>query len=541
MTDEIEREAVTELVQLLDGLPLAIELAASRARVLTPRKMLGHVGDRFRLLAAAGARQDRQATLRATFDWSWDLLAEWEKASLAQLSVFRGGFTLDAAEAVLDLSAWRDAPWTMDVVHALVAKSLVHEAGMDRHDLLVSVQEYAAERLRTPGSFAGSGEGAARAARERHGQWFACLGSPEALAAADAPDGAGPRRTLALELENIVAACRRSVQVGDAGTGVALLAAAWRVFQRRGPFASALSLAGAVESLPILDPSQRLEVLQVLAHANRNAGGLEEARIHCESALALCRKLGRRRLEGRLLGNLASLLHDQGRLEEARHQYEAALAMRRETGDRVAEARVICNLGNLHHEQGRMQEAAACYEAALRIHREFGIRKSESLVLDNLGNLHRNSGRIEEARACCESALAIARETGDRRGEAIVLGNLANILRDRGRNVDARACFDAALAIVDDLGDRRSRGAFLGELGTLHAEQGREEQARACYEEAVAIHAEVSNRRFAGQVLGALGLLHAKKGRASESRAALTEGEAALRAMGDRRGGAPPR
>ena len=109
---------------LLDGLPLAIELAAARVRVMPPRTLLRRMGERFKLLASRGRRLDRQSTLRAAFDWSWDLLPPAEKAALAQLSVFEGGFTLEAAEAVLDLSRHDDAPWIVDVVQRLVDKSL---------------------------------------------------------------------------------------------------------------------------------------------------------------------------------------------------------------------------------------------------------------------------------------------------------------------------------------------------------------------------------------------------------------------------------
>ncbi len=125
---------------MLDGLPLAIELAAARVRMMAPAKLLERIGDRFRVLTSSGGRQDRHATLRAMLDWSWDLLTGDEQAALAQLSVFEGGFTLEAAEAVLAL---KDL-WPMDAVQALVDKSLVQSVSDERYDLLVSVQAYAA-------------------------------------------------------------------------------------------------------------------------------------------------------------------------------------------------------------------------------------------------------------------------------------------------------------------------------------------------------------------------------------------------------------
>jgi predicted ATPase len=119
------------------------------------------MNERFKLLASTGGRIDRQTTLQAVFDWSWNLLSLPEKAALAQLSVFEGGFTLESVEAVLDLSAYEKAPWPMDALQSLVQKSLVRQTTDNRFDLLVSVQEYAAEQLRTAARYVGSGSGGA--------------------------------------------------------------------------------------------------------------------------------------------------------------------------------------------------------------------------------------------------------------------------------------------------------------------------------------------------------------------------------------------
>ena len=151
------RAAVGEIVRLLDGLPLAIELAAARARVLSPAQLVERLRDRFRLLAGARGAAARQATLRAAIDWSWDLLAPWEQAAFAQCSVFERGFTLAAAESVLELTAWPEAPQTIDAMQALVDKSLLRSwipAEPARYDIeepcfgmYLSLHEYAAEKL----------------------------------------------------------------------------------------------------------------------------------------------------------------------------------------------------------------------------------------------------------------------------------------------------------------------------------------------------------------------------------------------------------
>ncbi|MEO7009742.1 MAG: AAA family ATPase, partial [Caldimonas sp.] len=141
--------AIAPLVALLDGLPLAIELAAARVRIMPPRTLLARMRQRFELLAAPNRRLSRQATLRGAFDWSWELLLAPEKSALAQLSVFEGGFTLESAEAVLDLGDGATAASALAAVQSLVDKSFVRAVSDARFDLLWSVKEYAAEHLRT--------------------------------------------------------------------------------------------------------------------------------------------------------------------------------------------------------------------------------------------------------------------------------------------------------------------------------------------------------------------------------------------------------
>ena len=172
---EDDEAAIPGLVELLDRLPLAIELAAARARLMRPRALLARMDKRLRLLSASGGRRDRQTTLRATFDWSWELLGHVEKAALAQLSVFEGGFTLEAAEAVLDLASEGGEAWAVDVLQSLVDKSFVRPAVDGRFALLGTVQEYAAEHLHTPGRFMGSGPEALARAQHRHGEFFLSL------------------------------------------------------------------------------------------------------------------------------------------------------------------------------------------------------------------------------------------------------------------------------------------------------------------------------------------------------------------------------
>ena len=205
---EADHAAVRKIVQLVDGLPLAIELAAARIRVMAPQQIAARLEGHFRLLSGR-PKDGRHASLKAAFDASWELLSEWERAAFAQCGVFEGGFSLEAAEAVVDLDDWPDAPWVVDVVQALIDKNLVRawvpniQTGRPRFRMLTSLKAYARSRLDT--------DEAVTAAERRHGRHFAKLGTDEALGALDLKGGVERRAALRLEDDNVVAACRRAI------------------------------------------------------------------------------------------------------------------------------------------------------------------------------------------------------------------------------------------------------------------------------------------------------------------------------------------
>ncbi len=518
---DAERPDVQALVKLLDMLPLAIELAAARVRVMPPRMLLQRMSERFRLLTSSGGRHTRQATLHATLDWSWELLSPDEQHGLAQLSVFEGGFTLEAAEAVLSLPV----AWPADVVQSLLDKSLVRRMSDERFDLLVSVQEYAAEKLQALG---GRGE-----AEARHGTHHATHGTQEALDALVTHGGVARWRALALELENLVAACRRAASRLDGPTAEATFAAAWSLLGMKGPFHLAVELGELVLAIDTLGPAERARVLRIMADALANAGRSEVALGHCEEALAIHRELGDRRGKGRVLLTLGVLCWRLGRLEEAMRHYQEALAIQREASDRRVEGLVLGSMGVLHTEQGRMDEALQHYQEALAIHREVGDRTHEGLVLGNLGIVHFQQGRMEEALRHYEDALAIHREVSNRKLEGVMLGNLGVLNEHQGRREEALQQYQSALAIDREVGNRRSEALSLGRLGLVHAQQGRVREALQLGHETLAIAREVSDRRLEGSVLGHLGAMHAHLGRLDEAREALVAGEALLRAVGD--------
>jgi predicted ATPase len=533
-----EMVAVREAVRLAEGMPLAIELAAARMRVMTATQLVDRMRDRLRVLV--GGDEGRHASLRSAIDASWELLPAWEQGAWIQAAVFEGGFTIEAAEAVIDMSPWPDSPWLVDVLQSLVDKSLLQvrtpngpagRATGVRFGMYESLQVYARAKLH--------GEEGARTAIEleaekRHGAWYARYGNESALAAIGRRGGAEVRLQLESETENLRVACRRAVMREDAETAVATYLAAWTIFDTLGPSAAGVELGREVLSMALPD-ALRARVLLALGRAEWTSGLMDDARARYGVARVLAQQMGDGRIESHALLYLGTLDQDQGRMEEAHAHFEGALAIARATNDRHREGLVLGELGTLNIVQGHMEAARAHLESALEIHRELGNRREEGTVLGNLGLFHRGQGRTVEARANLEAALAIHRELGNRRSEGIFLGNLAVIDHDQGRLDEARLHYEATLAIFREVGNRRLEGNYLCNLGSLHWDQGRTEEALAHYEAALAIHRELGNRPQEGILVGNLGAMCANEGRREE---ALAHFEAALlvhREVGNRR------
>ncbi len=519
-----DHDAIGPLVRLLDGLPLAIELAAARVRVMSPRMLLARMSERFKLLVSSGGRIDRQATLRAVFDWSWELLPPPEKAALAQLSVFEGGLTLEAAEAVLDLSDCDNAPWPMDALQSLVQKSFVQQLGGARFDLLVSVQEYASEHLHTAGRYAGSGPPAALAAQRRHGACFAAMDEAAAGAGACA------------ELENFVVACRRAAARGEADMAIALLEGAWAGLRQRGPFRVGVDLALLVLRLPALADGAVARAQWITGNALFWCGRDAEAAVQLQQAQAAAERTGEYLCAARAINDLGHLSLRAGSADAASTHYVAALAAARQIPDRLLECDALNALGNLAESRGRIDDARTHHEAALVLARAAGDRQREGSILGNLGLVCGDQGHMEEALAFHEAALAAARESGNLRLGGHTLCNLGLLQQLLGHPAQAQEHLAAALDAARSLGHAQLESIVLCNLGIVQEAMQRPAQAQAHYEAAVGLARTLADPGLEGQFLGYLGLLHARQGRHDEARRSLDTAQALLQGASEQIG-----
>ena len=542
------RPIVQEIVALLDGLPLAIELAAARVVALAPRQLLARLKDRFQILVGARGAPARQATLRSAIDWSWALLTPWEQGALAQASVFVGGFTLDAAENVLELSAWPEAPPVVDVVQSLVERSLlrVQTPGVGQRleidelhfGMYASIQEYAAEKLcqfedASAPTHSPTRNAVAVGAAERHGRYFARFGTTAAIDGLQTVGGAARLRALSLEADNLVAACRRAIVRTDAAVAVATFAATWAVLLARGPYRLATELGRQVLALDALVPADRGRATHTMAVVLRFTGQSEEALQHFELALRLRRETGDRRAQGRTLYGMGDVYSVLGRIDESLQCLQDALTISREMGDGRTESMCLDSQANRCSDKGRMADALRLYQMALALCREHGFRPSEGHELCNLGIWHSLMGNSEEALQYFTEALAIARECGDRRVEGHVLGDRGWVHLRHGRLAEASDDLKAALRIALDTGNRRFEVNVRDRLGDLDLHQGWLEGARDQFERALTLARESGYRFGEGRTLGRLGRLYTTLGTLGQARQALAASEAILREVND--------
>ncbi|MCB9766354.1 MAG: tetratricopeptide repeat protein [Alphaproteobacteria bacterium] len=431
-----ELEEVAELVRRVDGLPLSIELAAARSRAMRPGQMLARMDQRFRLLAGPG--QGRHATLRAVLDGSWELLGPAARRALAQLSVFRGPFTLEDAEAVLDLG---DA-WPSDALVELVDHSLVQapEGAPARLSMLASVAEYAATKLEDP---------AREAAERRHGRRFASLAEPLPT------DGPVPLLPGAEALlDDLVAAVARAARHVEPGVAARCALLALEIIQRRGPIALGPRLVEQVLGTPGLSLD----------------------------------------LEGRLRNRRAQMLWVSGDIEAARQALTELRALYHRVGDAGGEAALVGNLGVLLRAEGRIQEAEDHFRQAVALNRRLGQRSSEAVGLRNLGTVLVERGALDEAGAVCAEALTLNQELGDVRGRAVVLGDVAVIRLLQGEGDEALRLAEVQVRLLREGGDRHYLGGALGTLAEIELTLGRAAEAQAHVAESLAMAEELGLR-----------------------------------------------
>ena len=429
--------AVAQICQRLDGIPLAIELAAARVRVLSAEEIAAYLNDRFSLLTAGSrAAPPRHQTLRATVDWSYDLLSEPEQVFFRRLSVLAGGFTLQAAEAVTDV--WHDpvmSGWAaIDLLSHLVNKSLVivdHQNQTTRYRLLETIREYGLKKIVEAGEL--------NLARRRHLEFFVKLA---AECEADYNAG-GEAEWLEIEKENLRAAIEWSLESQNAATALQLASTVSWLWWMRGYISERKErlreiIAGAQAAAPpgTLERMKRLNAAgAILATWGRNA----DARRLLEEALAIGMELGDKPSIGLALRLLGTAALNQGDYPAARSFLERGVAIWRELEGQWHVGWLLTFLGDTAVYMGDSERAQALYEEAVTWFREFMAKGALAYPVRRLGYLALYRGDTERATALCRESLSLNMEVGDKQGMAACLAALAGVSVARGQAVSLPA------------------------------------------------------------------------------------------------------
>jgi predicted ATPase/Tfp pilus assembly protein PilF len=512
-----DREALRAIAVRLEGLPLALELAAARLRAMDPAALLARLGHTLSALDA-GPRDlaARQSTLRRAIDWSWQLLGPHEQCALAQCSVFRGSFTLEAAERVLDIGAGVSVD---DVLQSLRDRSLLRvEAGSDgslRFVFHVSIHEFAAEQLHD----------ATETFRERHARFYAAAAEARASQLETGETEAAFRWFLA-ERENLMAAMDR----GLAGRphereGVeralrvlnALEPALWlqgRSDAQRSRLEVAIAAAAETGAEPLLALRARI----ALANAMRTVGDFDDAAALLEQVTIDARARGDLLLLGRALRSHVQVAMMGCSFPETEQRVNEALAVTRRAGDRLNEALTLASLATALREQMRHEEAFECYQHAIALQASVGNEPFRAVAMRDLGLLHLDRGELADARRWLEASLAIQRRQRDPWLDMFDIASLGLVEQAAGNLDVARSRFEEAIASARTKGISRFEAVFGWFLAQVQRELRRYPDAVATLEQACELLEKANDRRTAAAAQMSLAAALASLGRIDDAR-----------------------
>lgn len=483
---EHNASAVAMLCTCAEGIPLAIELVAGWARTLTPAQMLTRWEHRFHFLVSR--RKDippRHLSLRAAVEWSYRLLSPELQQFFTRLSVFRGGWTIEAAEIVCE------EPLALEYLEQLRECSLVlaeeRAAGM-RFRMLETLREYGAAQLSPEERVVVMGQ---------HRDFFLRL-AEEAKPELTGGEQGRWLDVLETEHDNLRQAMTFCLEdAEEVEKGLRLGAALQRFWYTRGHLSEGRERLTALLSHPLAQEPTRARVdalngAGVLAHIQ---GDYTAAPLLYKESLAIGQGLGYRPGIALSLIGLGNAARHQGDYAAARSHFEESLTILQELGDRHGISVAVANLGGLAQYHGDYATARSLFEESLAILREMGNKRGIAMSLMQLGNVAQEQGDYMAASLLHRESLAIRRELGDRHGIALSLGDLGGVAQKQGDYATARSLFEESLVILRELGDKWGIASLLNSLGSAAQEQGDYAAARVRYQESLTLFQEVGDKQ----------------------------------------------
>ncbi len=512
---------VAEICRSLDGLPLAIELAAARLRRLALRDVVGGIADRFRLLATrTRPLHRRHQTMLEAIDWSYDLLGKEEQTLFARLAVFAGGFTLRSAEPVCGDGAVA-AETVLELLSGLVDKSMIEAQerldGSIRYRMLDTLREYARSRLEA--------DAEAQAIFGHHASFFADLADQATV------ELAGPRQgawleTLEVEHDNLRAAIGWSLAAAPE-MALRMVAALGRFWEAHGYFVEGQRLAEAVLGRTCERTALRGRALLTAAALARGHSDYGQARRLAAESLEIFQETGDRSGTAFALNSLGLVASDQGDLPPARAFFEDSLAIFRGAADEAGEGLALSDLALSAYRQADYPAAEALFRETLAKQRALGNKTGLIHALRMLARIGTKQGAYADARPFLEESLGLCRELGDRQGLARGLELLGDIYRYQGDHNGAGTAYRDAAAQFKEIGDRRGLAICLEDFAMLAIARSEFLRGLRLVAAAAALRSRIDARpgpSHAKEVAEMVGVSRSRLG--SAAHAAWAEGEA---------------
>lgn len=494
---------IASVCRRVDGLPLALELAAARLRSLSIEELDARLEDQLGLLTG-GSRTalPRHRTLRALLDWSYDLLSAPEKELLQRLSVFAGGWSLESADVVCagtDNFRWEILDGLTDLIDKSLVVAEVRE-GRTRYGFLETVRQYAAEKLQA--------NGGVETLQGRHRDWFAAL-AEEAEPHLTGSDQVRWLRRLDTEHDNLRAALSYAADGEGSAVGLRLASALCQFWLMRNCHAEGRAYLAKAQSRYEISGlwEARAKALKAEGRLAHKQGDYEAAKALYEQSLVLYRDLDDKEgIAGSLMG-MGNVALDQSEYTPAAKLYHESLTLYRSLGDKKGIAGATGNLGLVAVTQ-RNYTAAKVFQAEnLILQRELGNSNGIANSLTLLGGICAELGDYEQATAQYKESLALYEELGYRFGVAYNIGNMAEVARDKGDYENAGGLFQKSLQILREVGDKEGIASTLGNLGRLALLKRDCEEAKRLLETSLDLYREIRNRQGSAEILEALASL----------------------------------
>lgn len=518
--------ALAEVCSRLDGIPLAIELAAARTKVLSVEKIHKRLNDRFGLLKG-GTRTalPRQQTLRALFDWSYELLTEKEKILWSRLSVFSCGLTLEAAEAICSDETIRKN-CIIDLLTGLSEKSIIiFDESKERYRLLESIKQYGREKLKNKNEIF-----------SKHLDYFLELSQTAK------PELKGSNVKLWLNIfeadhNNFLSAIEWGVENEEAEKGGMIADAFWKYWEISGQYSSGIRILEIIlNKKGDLSETTRVKLLNKVGNLYKFQGNYEVAGKFFEESLSISQKMKDKIGISASFINLGSLAFTQGDFEQAKKFFEESIAIKRDLGDKIGIAGSLNNLGGISFSQGEYKQAKEYYESSLAIRKEIGDKIGIAASLNNLGGLELYQGNYEQAKKLFEESLSIKKEVGDKKGIAYTLGYVGSVSNQQGDYEQTKKIYEESLSILKEIGDKQGIADFLNNLGNLASSQSNYEEARKFYEKSLNAFREIDARLGIASSLNNLGETLSFLGNCLGAKESLEESLTIFREIGDKHG-----